>query len=86
MTKTYRESRGRASLYRISPGESIGTHKHDTSEVVVYTISGKGIAICDDIIEPLTPGVCHVCKAGSVHSIENGGRGDLVLLVTVFYR
>ena len=71
---------------RIHPGGSIGLHSHPTSDDLNFVLAGTGIALCDGQEEPLEPGVCHLCKKGSQHSIQNTGEGDLVLLTVVVER
>ena len=53
---------------------------------VNFVLLGTGLAVCDGQEEPLEPGVCHICKKGSEHSIQNTGEGDLVLLTLVVER
>ena len=66
-------------LYQWGPG--IRDHY-----LIHYVISGKGIAVTDGTEEPLSAGVCHICKKGSAHSITNTGTEDLVLLTVVAER
>ena len=68
------------------PGGGIGLHSHPTSDDVNFVLLGTGLAVCDGQEEPLEPGVCHICKKGSEHSIQNTGEGDLVLLTVVVER
>ena len=68
---------------KIHPGGSIGQHRHETSDDINYILSGSGIAVCDGVKEPLVAGVCHICKRGSEHRIENTGTEDLVMLTVV---
>ena len=70
----------------IHAGGSIGAHKHETSDDINYVISGSGLAVCDGVEEALKPGVCHICKKGSEHSIANTGDEDLVLITVVVER
>ncbi len=67
----------------IHPGGSIGKHIQKIGNDINYVLSGSGKAICDGEEEILYPGVCHICKKGSEHSIENTGEEDLVLLTVV---
>ena len=54
-------------------------------QVMISTniLVGEGKAICDGQEELLSPGMCHICKKGSEHSIENTGDEDLILLTVV---
>lgn len=67
-------------------GGSIGLHGHPTSDELDYVLSGTGLAVCDGEEEPLGPGVCHVCRKGSQHSLANTGTEPLVLLTVVIER
>ena len=79
-------AQGKLIRCAIHPGGSIGMHAHATSDDINYVLSGTGRAVCDGVPEPLAPGVCHVCKRGGSHSIENTGPDDLVLLTVVVER
>lgn len=81
--KMYRDEERKAIMTSIHPKGKIGLHKHTTSDDINYVLSGKGIAVCDNEIEMLSPNVIHICKKGSEHSIENTGDEDLVLLTIV---
>ena len=84
--RMYADDLGRAVLCRIRPGGSIGMHRHDNGDDVNHVISGTGKAICDGLEEVLKAGVCHICRKGSEHSIENTGTVDLVLFTYVTIR
>ena len=77
--KMYADALGKVISCAIHPGGSIG-------DDINYVISGKGIAVTDGAEEPLSAGVCHICKKGSAHSITNTGTEDLVLLTVVVER
>ena len=75
-------------LYRIipttiHPGGSIGTHKQESGDDMNYIISVTGKAFCDGVEEELKPGVMHICRKDSEHSIVNTGEEDLVMLTIV---
>lgn len=74
---------GRFVLCHIPAGASIGTHRQVDHDDINYVISGMGTAYCDGVPEPLSAGVCHICPAGSEHSIVNDGEEDLVLFTVV---
>ena len=84
--KMYIGRQGKTIPCSIHPGGSIGPHKHESSDDINYVLSGNGKAICDGKEEILRAGTCHICKKGSVHSIENTGNEDLVLLTVVAER
>lgn len=81
--KMYMSENGKIISCSIHPGGSIGLHRHETSDDINYVLSGRGKAVCDGQEEFLSPGICHVCKKGSEHSIINTGNEDLVLLTVV---
>lgn len=70
----------------IHVGGSIGMHRHETSDDINYVVSGTGKAVCDGEEEILVPGVCHVCRKNSEHSIINTGNNDLNLITVVVER
>lgn len=84
--RMYAGEGGKIISCRIHPGGSIGTHPHPASDDINYVLAGEGLAVCDGTEEPLAPGVCHICKKGSRHSITNTGTEDLVLLTIVVER
>ncbi len=65
---------------RLQPGASIGLHRHEGMEIC-YVLYGAGKAICDGAEEPLFIDVCHICPAGSEHTIINTGEVELVMLI-----
>ena len=67
----------------IHPGASIGSHTQESGDDMNYSISGKGMAICDGVEEELKPGVMHICPKGSKHTICNYGNEELVILTIV---
>ena len=71
---------------RLHPGAEIGYHAHENSEEVDYVLYGTGVAVCDGVEEALATDVCHICPAGSEHSIRNTGNVDLVMLTVVHER
>lgn len=71
---------------QIHPGSSIGIHTQDSGDDLNYILSGTGKAVCDGVEEELKPGVMHICKQGSQHSIVNTGEGDLIMLTIVVKR
>ena len=81
--KMYMDEQRKIITSSIHPGGAIGLHKHETSDDINYILVGEGKAICDGQEELLSPGMCHICKKGSEHSIENTGDEDLILLTVV---
>ncbi|WP_125144542.1 cupin domain-containing protein [Clostridium transplantifaecale] len=84
--KMFMDEHGKIIPCHIHVGGSIGLHKHETSDDINYIISGTGKAVCDGKEEILTPGICHICRKGSEHSIINTGNADLSMLTIVVER
>lgn len=84
--KMYNDEQMRIITCKLHPGSSIGLHSHDNGDDINFIISGSGTAVCDGTEEPLTPGVCHICRQGSAHSIANTGDEDLVMWTVVVSR
>lgn len=68
---------------RVQPGATIGMHRHDDGMELCYVLYGSGVAVCDGVEEALVTDICHVCPAGSEHSIANTGNVELVMLTFV---
>lgn len=81
--KMYMDDSGKIILSRIPAGASIGPHLQGTSNDINYVLSGTGVAVCEGVEEELSPGVCHYCPRGEVHSIVNTGAEELVLFSVV---
>ena len=84
--RMYMGEAGKIIPCRIHAGGSIGMHSHPASDDINYILSGSGRAVCDGKEEMLGPGICHICKKGSEHSITNTGNEDLVMLTVVVER
>lgn len=65
---------------RLQPGASIGMHGHGGRMEMCYVLYGTGTAVCDGVEESLVTDICHICPAGSEHSIVNTGNVELVML------
>ena len=81
--KMFMTTAGKFITCKIESGASIGLHEHSFTSDINFVISGEGVAICNDVKEILTPGVCHFCPSGSSHAIYNTGTQDLVLYTVV---
>lgn len=68
---------------KLIKGASIGLHKHEGTQEIIYIISGVGKMICDDIEEILEPGDVHYCSEGQSHSFINDGSSDLIFFAVV---
>ena len=68
---------------RLTPGSSVGMHKHLTDSETIYVISGKGKTICDGETEVLKAGSVTFCPVGCSHCLINDGDEDLVFFAVV---
>ena len=68
---------------RLTPGSSIGYHRHDGEAEMVYILSGGGIELTDDGEVPVKPGECHYCQDGRSHSLINNGSEDMVFFSVI---
>lgn len=68
---------------RLQPGASIGLHKHEGNQEVIFVIEGIGTVIGDDKEEIVLPGQATFCKEGFSHSLINKEDKDLVFYAVV---
>lgn len=78
---TGRDTGSRMSLHhvRIYPGSSIGDHAHPGQVEIHDVLSGEGTCTFAGKEIPYVPGVVGIMPAGTVHRIEAGDRGLLLL-------
>lgn len=77
------ENENRILKGSLSPGSTVGLHRHENSMEVIFILSGTGKAVCDDTEETLAPGDCHYCPNGSKHCLMNDGDTDLVFYAVI---
>lgn len=63
--KMFIDNGGKFITCSIHKGDSIGTHRHETSDDINYVLSGEGKAICDGIEETLSAG-CYLSAKKAV--------------------
>ena len=80
VAKIYACDKGKVIPCRIQPGASIGLHRHESETELCYVLYGTGVACCDGAEEALATDICHICPAGSEHTITNTGSVELVML------
>ena len=80
VAKIHVSDRGTIMPCRVQPGASIGLHRHEAETELCYVLYGTGVACCDGVEEVLATDICHICPAGSGHSITNTGNVELVML------
>ncbi len=62
----------------LTPGASVGMHRHDTSSETIFIVAGKAKFIIDGKEETLFAGQCHYCRKGQSHTLINTGCVDLI--------
>ena len=65
---------------RLTPGASIGDHRHDDSSEILYILQSRGL---DGEVENWEPGICHYCPKEHTHSLENNGGEDVIFFAVV---
>ena len=68
---------------RLIPGASIGYHKHEMNEEVIYIIEGNAKFLFDDTVEYVKAGECHFCPKGHSHSFINETDEDIIFFAVV---
>lgn len=68
---------------RLTPGSSIGLHRHEGTSEMMFFLSGSGKAVLNGVEELLGAGDCHYCPEGSEHTLMNIGETDLVFYAVV---
>lgn len=78
---TGRDTGGRMSLHhvRVYPGCSIGDHAHPSQVEIHDVLEGEGTCVLAGTEIPYLPGVMGLMPADTVHRIEAGDRGLLLL-------
>ena len=79
VTRIFESENAKVMPFRLQPGASIGLHRHEGMEMI-YVLYGAGKVICDGVEDDLLIDMCHICPAGSEHSIVNTGNVELVML------
>ena len=83
IAKMHVDELGKIMYGKLTPGSSIGLHKHETNSEIIYILSGNAKTIYDDTEESLEAGDCHYCPKGHTHSLINAGKEDLVFFAVV---
>ena len=75
----------RNTIARISipTGGSIGFHKHECDQEVMYIVSGKGILHENDCDKQVFSGNSTYCPQGESHSIRNEEKENLELFIVI---
>ena len=83
VVKSYSDGMSKALIGRLTPGSSIGYHKHETNSEIIYILEGNGKCKYDDGEETLSAGDCHYCPKGHSHCLINDSNADLVFFAVV---
>ena len=67
----------------LDPGASIGFHKHEGSDEVIYILEGEGTEIYEGNENRVYPGQCLYCPKEESHSLVNDGDAPLVFFAVV---
>jgi quercetin dioxygenase-like cupin family protein len=71
-------------LLNFAPGQSLPSHTHDNSELIVTVIEGIGEAKVEERGVPLHRGVIVHCRGKESFSVSNTGTERLSLLVFLY--
>jgi len=83
IVKAYSDGMSKALYGKLTPGSSIGYHKHETNSETIFILEGTGKCIVEDGEEKLSAGDCHYCAKGQSHSLVNDSDADLVFCAVV---
>ena len=82
-TRPFVDDAHRIMFNTLPPGASIGFHKHENTDEVMYFLSGEGKVLMSDTDERVFPGAAHYCPEGASHSLVNDGDVPLVFFAVV---
>ncbi|KHC91433.1 hypothetical protein Mc24_05150 [Thermotoga sp. Mc24] len=68
---------------KLSPGSSVGLHKHEGEFEIYYILSGEGVFHDNGKDVPIKAGDVCFTDSGESHSIENTGDTDLEFLAVI---
>ena len=68
---------------RLTPGASVGLHRHADSSEIIYILNGDATVTTDGKTETVPVGCASYCKKGSVHTVKNNGTSDLIYFAVV---
>ncbi len=80
------EMRGSEKMFSrivLRPGCSIGFHRHELEEEIMFVLSGRGEADDNGEIKELRPGDSMLTGGGNGHAVRCLGDEPLVLLATI---
>ncbi len=68
------------ALNRLTPGGSIGLHKHEGEEDFYFCLSGEGLVTDDTGEHPFTEGTFQITRSGETQALKNTGKTELIFL------
>lgn len=71
---------GFLAIARLDPGKTIEAHR-DPMEEIYFVVAGEGEMTVDDETRHVKPGDAVWIPTGSLHSLTNSGKEDLIILV-----
>lgn len=80
------EYNGKARIiakYLLRPGCSIGFHRHEQEEEIIYMLSGRAVYNENGNERFLNKGDCAIALSGQIHSIANNTDNDVEFITTV---
>ena len=79
-TESFRTNWGYVNHYLLTPGSSIGYHRHDDFDEVYYIFSGKGRMTIDDVTIEVRAGDAGTVLIGGRHGLYNNSDEDIEVI------
>jgi quercetin dioxygenase-like cupin family protein len=75
-------ARTRVTRYRLAPGATTGTHRHEHDYVIVPVTSGRLRVVANgkEVFADLASGVSYARPAGVEHEVFNAGTGEMIFV------
>ena len=67
-----------AGTTEIHPGSQLPEHSHEEAEEIMFFISGKGQAVLDGDVKPISAGDFFSAPAGGTHTVRNTSEEPLL--------
>ena len=71
------------NVVTLSPGTSIGAHRHEGTGEVYLLLEGRGVAVDDGAEVEVGPGDAVLTRSGHTHGLRNTGAGPLRFLAVL---
>ena len=85
VAKMFLDKRHRIMFDTLASGASIGFHKHENSDEVIYILEGEGKTVDGDREIRVKPGMGLYCEDDHCHSLINDTDKDLKFFAVVTY-